>query len=258
MINKNDAKLIRSLAIKKYRQKYNNYIVEGEKSVLEAISYRKADMYALFCSQEFAEKYKFELMVLSDIVQIVSQKQLSNVTSLTTNNSVIAIMKMPIENDHSHLNKSRFLVYLDGITDPGNMGTIMRTCEWFGVDALVCSKTCVDIYNPKVIQATMGSIFRFPVFIMDIEELLEKTNKHYKNLYLMALDGKNLYETDMSFPMIVIIGSESHGPSEISRKLATGSLTIPGAGTAAESLNAAVACSIVISEIYRRSEIVKY
>lgn len=253
MVNKNNAKLIRSLAIKKYRQKYKKYIVEGEKSVLEAISYKSSDIIALYCTKEFSEKNANALIPFGDILQVIAQKHLNTISSLTTNNSVIAVLKISESADISYLKKSRFLVYLDGISDPGNIGTVIRTCEWFGVDALICSKTCVDIYNPKVIQATMGSIFRFPVYIMNSDELIEKTDKRYTNIYAMDMEGKNLYETELSFPMIVIIGSESHGISESSCELATKKLTIPGAHAATESLNAAVASSIVVAEIFRRS-----
>lgn len=252
MINKNDVKLIRSLSLKKYRQRYKKFIVEGEKSVIEAIKFKNDDLEKLYCTHEFTEKNNIILNKILHLVQIVTQNELESISNLKNNTSVIAILEIKDYLDLTVLNDSKLLLYLDAISDPGNLGTIVRTAEWYGVDALICSPDCVDLYNPKVVQATMGSIFRLPVFAIDFNSLISLKDDNYINKYVMVMEGKDVYNYDFSFPMIIVIGNESNGVSEDIIAKCTERITIPSANRVVDSLNASVATSIVLSEVFRK------
>jgi RNA methyltransferase, TrmH family len=252
MINKNDVKLIRSLSLKKYRQRYKKFIVEGEKSVIEAIKYKNNDINKLYCTLEFSEKNINILTKINHLVQIVTHNELESISNLKNNTSVTAILEISSKHDLSVLKDSKLLLYLDAISDPGNLGTIIRTAEWFGVDALICSPDCVDFYNPKVVQATMGSIFRLPVFAIEFNSLISLNDKKDLNKYVMVMEGKDIYMYDFSFPMVIVIGNESNGVSEDIMKKSTELITIPSANMVTDSLNASVATSIVLSELFRK------
>lgn len=252
MINKNDVKLIRSLSLKKYRQRYKKFIVEGEKSVIEAIKFKNDDLEKLYCTHEFTEKNNIILNKILHLVQIVTQNELESISNLKNNTSVIAILEIKDYLDLTVLNDSKLLLYLDAISDPGNLGTIVRTAEWYGVDALICSPDCVDLYNPKVVQATMGSIFRLPVFAIDFNSLISLKDDNYINKYVMVMEGKDVYNYDFSFPMIIVIGNESNGVSEDIIAKCTERITIPSTNRVVDSLNASIATSIVLSEVYRK------
>ena len=238
MINKNDVKLIRSLSLKKYRQRYKKFIVEGEKSVIEAIKFKSDDLEKLYCTHEFHEKNNNILKKIIHLVEIVTQNELESISNLKNNTSVIAILEIKNYNDLTVLNDSKLLLYLDAVSDPGNLGTIIRTAEWFGVDALICSPDCVDFYNPKVVQATMGSIFRLRVFSIDFNSLIALKDDKYINKYVMVMEGKDIYNYDFSFPMIIVIGNESKGVSEDIIAQSTERITIPSANRVVDSLNA--------------------
>jgi TrmH family RNA methyltransferase len=253
MINKNDIKLIRSLTIKKYRQRYKKFIVEGEKSVIEAIKYRRKDIEKLYCTQEFLTRNSFFLKGIDDFAELQTQTELERLSNLKNNTTVVALIRIQSNADLTVLNKANLLLYLDGISDPGNLGTIIRTAEWFGVDALICSPDCVDIYNPKVVQSTMGSIFRLPVFSMDFNALSDYTDNKLMNNYVMVMNGTDIYNFDFSFPMTVVIGNESNGVSSEIVSGATRQITIPSSNGFVESLNASVATSIVLSEVFRKN-----
>ncbi|MEZ4907278.1 MAG: RNA methyltransferase [Saprospiraceae bacterium] len=144
------------------------------------------------------------------------------------------------------------IVYLDNISDPGNMGTIMRTCEWFGVDLLVASENCVDFYNPKVVQASMGSILRLNYIQMELKEFIDTVSPVKYSTYGMVLNGENIYNYDFDVNRIIIIGNESNGISEETLDLINNKITIPTKSADIESLNAAISTSVILSELARR------
>ena len=253
MIYKNDIKLIRSLTIKKYRQRYKKFIVEGEKSIVEAIKFKLNEINKIYCTFEFKIKYNSLLQGLGDKVTEVTEMELETISNLKNNSTALALMELSENENISALREARIIMYLDGISDPGNLGTIIRSGDWFGIDALICSPDCVDIYNPKVVQATMGSIFRLPVFSFDFDSLGELTDNRFANKYVMLMDGHDIYDFDFSEPMIIIIGNESNGVSRSIIEKSTSNLTIPSLSANVESLNASVAASIVLSEVFRRS-----
>lgn len=252
MISKSEIKHIRSLSIKKYRQKYKKFVVEGEKSVLEALIHAKNRINKLYFTEKILTKHNDLLNKCMEISCLVNENELDSISNVSTNTTCLAIVQM-IENQHFNLiSNCEKVVFLDGISDPGNMGTIIRTCDWFGVKTIVCSDTCVDIYNHKVLQSTMGSIFRMNVYTEDFLEfygILEKRKWHF---YAADLSGKSIYETDFLTPFVLIIGSESHGISDVIKKSPVSFINIPGENDKIDSLNASISNAIILSEISRQ------
>ena len=253
MLNKKDIKLIRSLRLKKYRQKYNYFIIEGEKLAIETIKCSKERIEKIYCVNEFFNKYISSNSSLEEMSIIISEKELSQISNLKTPNSVLILLKSFEETSIEPFKNSRLIVYLDDIMDPGNMGTIIRTCDWFGVDCLATSKNSVDIYNPKVIQSSMGSIFRLPIIKHDFHQLTSTLDNKIFTYYGTLLEGENIYKTNYQFPMVLVIGNESKGISnEIISKLDK-KLNIPRINSETESLNAAVATGIVLADINKNN-----
>jgi len=248
MLTNNDIKYIRSLSQKKYRQKYNNFVIEGEKMILETIFFASDKIVKLYCLQEFSDKYKEELIRFKEKIEIISPKELKKISNLKTPNSGVVLIEMPEENESKIFNAD-FVIYLDDIRDPGNMGTIIRSADWFDVDCIVISKESVDVYNPKVLQSSMGSIFRIPVVKMDFEKLHNIVEERKFNFYGMLMEGESIYETKYDFPIVIVIGNESKGISEKIISKLDKKITIPRYNKYTESLNASIASSIVISEI---------
>jgi RNA methyltransferase, TrmH family len=252
MISKSEIKHIRSLSIKKYRQKYKKFIIEGEKSVLEAIIHAEQRIVKLYFTEKFSAKHDEWLKKNTEISCLLSEKELNSLSNVSTNTTCLAIIEMTENQDFIVITKSNRVVYLDGISDPGNMGTIIRTCDWFGVQNIVCSKDCVDIYNYKVLQSTMGSIFRMNIYNSDFSNLYEMLEKKQWHFYAADLSGKSVYETEFITPLVLIIGSESHGISEGIRKLPVSFINIPGENEKIDSLNASISNAIVLSEISKQ------
>jgi TrmH family RNA methyltransferase len=187
------------------------------------------------------EKYAAELRTFQAIVTEVNESELKKISTLTTPNQVLMVVKQPsFELDFQAI-RSDLSLYLDGIQDPGNMGTILRIADWFGIPYIFCSDTCVDIFNPKVVQATMGAFLRIKSKEIDLKELIEATTPVYGAL----LEGENLFQTERSKHGIIVIGNEGRGISDEVRALINRPILIPPHGVGAESLNAAVATGII-------------
>lgn len=229
-------KLIKSLKVKKYRHNLGLYIAEGTKVVEELINSGTVPKYLLVTEKSaclFQEKF--------DQLILVDDKTIKELSQLSTPNEVIGIFEMPFQNEYS---LSDITLILDNINDPGNMGTIIRTADWFGIKNIVCSKDSVDIYNSKTIQSTMGSIGRVNVYYEELIDFIE-IHKEDVTLYATTLGGKELRaSTKPSFPSFIIIGNESHGISKPLLALAGNHISIGRFGKA-ESLNAAIATSIM-------------
>ena len=179
---------------------------------------------------------------------MISDADLKKISALTTPNTCLAVFKIPKEKPV--LNKG-LIVALDTIRDPGNMGTILRLCDWFGINQVVCSKETVDLYNPKVVQATMGSIARVNVNYLNLKDFLETTSLP---IYGTFMDGEDLYNSEITNEGIIILGNEANGISKQIEELVTKRITIPRFGNLqqTESLNVATATAIVLSEFKRR------
>jgi len=249
MLKKNDIKLIRSLRLKKYRQKYNKFIVEGEKIAIEAIKFQNKNIDHIYCVNEFIEKNEQILEDIQGELTIVSEKELNQISNLKTANSVVVVLNKQDINTNDIILGSNLIVFLDDIMDPGNMGTIIRSCDWFNIDSLVVSPNSVDIYNPKVIQSSMGSIFRLPIHRMDFEMLNSITKDQGIEYYGTLLNGENMNSIKYKTPLVMVIGNESKGISESVQQSIKNKITIPRYNKITESLNAAVATGIVLADI---------
>lgn len=238
-LSKNQLKIISSLQQKKYRIKYGLFIAEGTKVVNEFLN-STFDLEQLFCVSDVSYEKIDKITIISDL-------ELKKISSLKTPNNVIALFKIPIEN---HLKKEGLILVLDEINDPGNLGTIIRLCDWFGVDQLVCSKNTVDCYNPKVVMASMGSLTRVSIVYTDLDTYLtESTLPKYASL----MDGENVYKSELPKKAIFVMGNEANGISETTLKLLNHTVSIPRFGNSqqTESLNVATATAILLSEFKR-------
>ncbi len=239
LVSKSQIKLITSLQQKKYRKKLGLFIAEGPKVIAELLS-SGFNLDSLYSTEK-------ELIQSNNEFQ-VSEKELQKISFFKTANTSVAIFKIP--SSKTLLNDSATVV-LDAIRDPGNLGAIIRLCDWFGIKQLVCSEDTVDCYNPKVIQATMGSIARVQIMYMDISDFIKKT---MLTVYGACMDGENLYQQQLAKKAILVLGNEANGISEEINLLLTHRITIPQFGEIqeTESLNVATATAILLSEFNRK------
>lgn len=241
MLSKNQIKLIKSLGLKKNRQQLGLFIVEGIKGVNE------------FLNSDF----KLEKLITTNLIFEapvdqtieISETELKKISALKSPNTALAIFKIPAP----ALPKNEgLIVALDAISDPGNLGTIIRLCDWYGVKDLVCSSNTVDCYNSKVVQATMGSLARINVTYLDLESYLE-SNK--MDVFGTFMDGENIYKAQLPKEGIIILGNEANGISDSIKSKVSRQITIPqfGDNKTTESLNVANATAIILSEFSRRT-----
>jgi TrmH family RNA methyltransferase len=240
MISKSQLKYIQSLGQKKYRDQEDVFIAEGPKLVHELLQSKNAELKHLFALHEWLEINQ-ELLLKKNITEI-NEQELSRMSQLKTPNLVLAVFKK-FETNAEPV-KEKISLVLDCIQDPGNMGTIIRTADWFGISQIICSSDCADIYNPKVVQATMGSIARISVSYTNLQEWLEEQKA--VRIYAAVLQGKDVTKMNKIKEGIVIIGNESKGIHEDILRFANEKITIPQKGSA-DSLNAAVATGIILS-----------
>ena len=246
MISKNQIKFIRSLQLKKHRDIHNCFVVEGEKIVDEII---KSDfsIYQIFATKGWLLS---NLNIVAEQTHQISEKELSRISQQSTPNKVLAVVeKAERELKISTITKGLTLV-LDEIKDPGNLGTIIRACDWFGVENIICSNNSVDVYNPKVIQATMGSIARVNVYYTNLEETIKNLPNKFP-IYGAFMDGKNISDLNLEKNTLLVIGSESFGISKKVSELISEKIAIKREKKGAESLNVAIATSILLYEFKR-------
>ena len=244
MINKTHTKYIQSLHHKKFRDEYGVFIAEGPKVVLELLDSREFVCKQLIALDSWLKQHEKTLEKYSGMeVFDVKEFELEKISMLSTPHSVLAVFEQHHQIEPVDI-KQKLTLVLDNIQDPGNMGTIIRTADWFGVDNIICSHACADKYNPKVVQSTMGSLSRVNVYYTDLGEWLQK-NTSIK-IYATALDGNNISTVNNIKEAIIIIGNEGKGISEPVMQLVNEKITIPKIGEA-ESLNAAVATGIILA-----------
>ncbi len=244
MISRKEIKFIKSLNSKKNRLKELLFTVEGEKIVDELLSsnYKIKKIYG---KKEWYEN-NFSKLDLIDF-QRISNEELSRISNLKNPNNVLALVEVfSNELDYSSLTGTTLI--LDSINDPGNLGAIIRTCDWFNVRNLICSKNTVDLYNNKTIQSTMGSIFRVNVHYCNLAEFFVSMNNKPQT-YAATLDGRNLKNVKNKKDNFLIIGSESHGISENLMKFVDEKVKIENISGTGESLNAAIATSIILYQL---------
>lgn len=256
MLSKNAIKYINSLKIKKYRLEHQAFLVEGEKCVSELLV-SSLTTKAVYCTESWHHRYSKMLGNGKFVVELVTENELTKISDLTTPNQVLAVAAMPEPPEPEMKIFSDIILALDSIRDPGNMGTILRTADWFGITHVVCSPDCVDIYNTKVVQASMGSIGRIKVHSMPLAELLSMRPKGTP-IYGALLQGETITSKKFLKNGILIIGNESQGISQQLLPLITDPVFIPpflhseNSAYHAESLNASVANAIICYEIRKQ------
>lgn len=240
MIIKNQIRLITSLQQKKQRLANQMFFAEGVKVIQELVESNFELVHLYTTQNDFKE-------VSSHKKTLVQDSDLKKISALATQNTCLAVFKIPAE---KQIIESGLIVALDSIRDPGNLGTILRLCDWFGISQILCSKETVDIYNPKVVQATMGSIARVNVNYVDLESYISQSKQA---IFGTFMDGKNIYKSNLPQEGIIIMGNEANGISAEIENLIKNRLSIPRFGTLqkTESLNVATATAIVLSEFRR-------
>ena len=234
MITKNQIKLIRSLRLKKNRIKHNLFVAEGEKIVDELLE-SKFNLSYLFSTEN---KYNS----IKNHVSLKNQ-ELKQISSLKTPNKVLAVFEIPQEN---HIDYSQNIIALEEINDPGNLGTIIRLCDWFGIKDIICSENSVDCFNPKTIQASMGSICRVNISYVSFKNLISNQKN---NLIAADIKGENINNFPFKSNQIIFFGSESNGFSDDLSKQIDDKITIPRYNQNIDSLNLASSVAIVLSEL---------
>jgi TrmH family RNA methyltransferase len=241
MVSKNQIKWITSLQLKKYRLENQLFIAEGVKVIQELLQSNFV-LEDLFATEEVFNSFSVKNKT------VVTESEMKKITALSSASSCLAVFQMPKETKSS--NKG-LIVALDDIRDPGNLGTIIRLCDWFGIEQIICSKETVDVFNPKVVQATMGSIARVNIQYLDIKEFILNSNLP---IFGTFMDGQNIYSEDLPADGIIVFGNEANGISAEIEKLVTNRIAIPRFGKLkkTESLNVATATAIILSEFCRR------
>ena len=248
MLSKNRIKYIRSLSLKKNRQEHSEFIAEGPKVVEELLL--KFPCVFLAATDEWIRSKQ---NINARKVVLVTPRELMQASLMRTPQQVMAIFRIPEPEFKPETIHNKLCLALDGVQDPGNLGTIVRIADWFGINNILCSENTADIYNPKAVQATMGSLARVSVHYVDLESIISQL-PYSTPVYGTFLDGDNIYREKLSTKGIIVMGNEGSGISANVEKLVNKKLFIPNAGSsghAAESLNVAVATAIVCSEFKR-------
>jgi TrmH family RNA methyltransferase len=239
MLSKNQIKLITSLNQKKYRLQHGLFVAEGVKTINELLGshFKLQQLYT-------TDSFKID----ANLETFISEAELKKISFLNTPNTALAVFKIPVGKP---IQTDNLLVALDNVRDPGNLGTIIRLCDWFGITDLICNLETVDCFNPKVIQATMGSITRVNISYLDLPEYLKHSDLE---IFGAFMDGENIYKKQKPNKGILVLGNEANGISKDIENLITSKISIPRFGElqSTESLNVATATAILLSE-FRRS-----
>jgi TrmH family RNA methyltransferase len=256
MLTKSRIKHISSLKVKKYRELHGEFIAEGSKLVSELLNsnYTATALYAL---KEWLSENKLPTDFKAEVIE-VTEAEMARITSLSTPSPCLLTLQTRNTPFDIAIAERELVLMLDDIQDPGNLGTIIRTADWFGFNHIVCSLNTVDLYNPKTIQSTMGSVTRVNVSYQQLDEILDKLDKKV-SIYGSLLDGENILNKKLNTNGIIVIGNESKGISEKIRCYINEKIFIPGYQPhqtldRPESLNASIANAIICYE-FRRSEI---
>ncbi len=236
MLTNNDTKLIKSLVKKKFRQKYNKFVVEGVKNIQEVLK------SSIKVNRIFSTRPVFSGMGITE--ELISEEELKKISQLVTPNITLALCEIPEEKKP---NLNGWVIALDDIRDPGNLGTIIRMADWFGIEQIICSNETVDLYNPKTIQSAMGSFTRVQLNYTDLSEIFSQ----YKNPVLGTyMDGENIYKSEFPENAILLMGNEANGISDELGCFVSQKISVPRFGKLrqTESLNVAMATGIILGE----------
>jgi TrmH family RNA methyltransferase len=255
MLSKNQISFVNSLKQKKFREEHQLFIAEGAKIVPELLA-SEIMVKQIYATSEFLRK----VIIPSEVERFeIKETELDRISSLSSPNEVLAVCEIPDKKFSGDTFTDKLTLVLDDIKDPGNLGTIIRIADWFGIENIVCSNDTVDAFNPKVVQATMGSIARINVYYTNLTTFFQQQATSNKQLIFGALlEGENIYSKALPSAGFIVIGNESRGISNEIQQLITDKISIPsfshfnsGSGEA-ESLNAATATAIICSEFRRR------
>ena len=252
MISKNKIRFISLLQTKKARDTNNLFVIEGEKIVKEFLEAGIA-LKTLAATTEFISSLPSFALKQIESVETAGYNELKQMGSLKTPHGALAVLEKPDNKIAANMSE-KLAVALDRIQDPGNFGTIIRAAAWFGIDTIFCSNDCVDVYNPKVVQASMGALLHVKVFYTDLAEYFKNANK--TPVYGALLKGNPVYDQPLSNKGIILLGNESNGISEKLLPFIIHKISIPGFGFAKcgiDSLNVGMAASIIFSEFYRKT-----
>jgi len=250
MLSKNRIKYINSLKIKKYRQLHEAFVIEGAKSVLELLD-SDFEIEFVLVTQEFQQKYSSILTRHNVILETVTAQELEGLGSFQTNDSCLAVAKTK-ENVFLSSAPGEYMLMLDDVRDPGNLGTIIRVADWYGITKIICSRDTTDVYNPKVIAAAKGSFTRVKLYYTDLTQYFEKVKDVTQPVIGAFLGGDSLYEFE--FPAnggIIVMGNESNGIGEQVERWVTHKIMIPRFGEA-ESLNVGIATAVMLDNMRRQ------
>jgi len=257
MISSSQIKLIRSLRQKKFRDQHHLYVMEGEKLVRELTGGRAGSnhpIHQLFATGDWIGRNK-KMLVKSGITAVDTESTvMKKVSNLVTPTEVLALVGIPDSHFEEEEIINKPVLAFESIRDPGNLGTIIRTADWFGIEHVLCTPDSADAYNPKVVQSTMGAITRVRVSYRDLTQILEEPALQGKAIYGTFLDGKNIYEISLEANPMILFGNESRGLSDlydpyIRQRISIPSFSRKGAGS--ESLNVASSVAVVCSELIR-------
>ena len=253
MLSKNKQKLITSLGKKKYRDQEQLFVAEGHKMISDLVNTNLKCRILVANDEWFKDNDK---LIESTEVIVASDNELKKISALKSTPPVIAVFEQPQVSLNLEQLNSKLSLFLDDVQDPGNLGTIIRMADWFGIENIICTKGCADVYNPKTVQSTMGAIARINIHYIDSESFFNSIESFNLPVYGTFLNGRNIYESELENTGIIVMGNEGNGISPFVEKQVTSKLYIPTYPLhkqTSESLNVAVATAIVCGEFRRRN-----
>lgn len=255
MITNQQIKYIRSLQQKKYREEYNSYVAEGNKIIEEVIDKHSSEIELIVCTSRARKQLKIERPPEVKKVIEVSKKDFSRVSGQTTPQESLVVLRKKTPQKSINNIRGELVLALDRVQDPGNFGTILRLADWFGIRDVICSADCVDMYNPKVIQSSMGAFLRITLYYGSLHDMLKDLKEKQKyHLYASSPEGANIYIENFPKKTIFILGNESSGISESILAVSEKRISIPNFSMRedkTESLNVSIAAAIICSEFFR-------
>jgi TrmH family RNA methyltransferase len=252
MISRQKIDFIRSLTGKKEREQAGCFVAEGEKLVFDLLK-TELEPLEIYCTSEGLNDVRQKFPTFS--ASILSEKEMGRISAFKNPSNVLALFRIPEVKEVTRDTLEGINLILDGIQDPGNFGTIVRTADWFGIANVFCSKDCADIYNPKSVQSTMGALARVQVHYQDLVKLLQDAKDQKISIYGTFMEGENLFKTELEQNALIVMGSEGKGISPELFLFLTKRISIPGYPTQKnelESLNVAVSAAIICAEFRRQ------
>ena len=257
MLSKKQISSLNSLHQKKFRKESGSFIAEGDKVVIDLLR-SDYEVLAIYATKEKLEEFSQHLAGID--THLVDMQEMGKISTLTTPQQILAVAKSKESTEEIDLAVGLKLV-LDGIKDPGNFGTLIRIADWFGFNEIICSTDTVEQFNPKVIQAAMGSVFRVNIHYVNLENLLEKNSTENEvPVYGTLMEGESLFKTSLGNKGLIVLGNESEGISQVVKKYISHAIHIPGFSTSGhgpDSLNVAVAAGIVCAFFRKNGEELK-